>query len=212
MFLQKNETRMMIKLGNALLAVTLFLLHTSSLYASQSRLDTHVYYQPDNDHWKINYSLPKAVKQVSFLHQSNFDRTKLYRIDESKFKWVQADNTLQIQSRDSSTFTDLTLTFNSDYRFIQKDYTHNIKFSDGSVLLYTNHFALDSNQFSHSDTQPNITNYFHFYAPKQHVALLGKQHFEQASWQLSGRGTYVYFGNIKPVENENFRDIWKFLR
>lgn len=203
MLLQRNEAKMLVKLVGMLLVAAVFQLYSSSLYASQNHLETHVHYQPNEDHWQVNYSLPKSVNHITFLHQSNFDRTELYRIEQSKFKWIKADNELQIHSIDGSMFNKLTLTFKSDYRFIQKDYNHNIKFSDGSVLLYTNHFALDGNQFSSGDTQQNITNHFHFYAPKQHIALLGKQHFEQASWQLSGRGTYVYFGNIKPVENDN---------
>ncbi len=174
---------------------------------SDVRLHIHVHYQEKSDDWKVQYQLPKAVDHIAFNRRSNFDRSKLYKIDESKFKWDKADEVLLIRSIDGSKFDSLDLTFSSYYDHIQKDYTHNLKYSDGSVLLYTHHLALGA---SISEDQSNSAirqsfegTKFHFYAAKQNIIFLGNTFREKAQWDSAGEGTYVYFGNIVPIENNN---------
>ena len=175
--------------------------------AKDFRLHIHVHFLQKSDSWKVKYQLPIAVDHVAFSRKSNFDRTKLYNIDKSKFKWDTADDVLLIRSIDGSKFDSFDLTFASFYDDIQKDYTHNIKYSDSSVLLYTNHLALGANIIddtsvssigkSFSDTQ------FHFYAPEQNIVFLGDTFKSKAEWTLKGDGTYVYFGDIAPIESNN---------
>lgn len=123
--------------------ITLIVVLSSSVIASDKdyQLHIHVHYQKDSDSWKANYELPIAVEHVAFSRRSNFDRRKLYKIDESKFKWDQEGDVLLLRSVDGKKFTSLSIHFSSYYDFIQKDYTHNIKYTDGSVLLYTNHYS-----------------------------------------------------------------------
>lgn len=180
-----------------------------AIFASDEnyQLDIHVHYQKSSDFWKVNYELPIAVNQVSFSRQSNFDRTKLYKIDESKFKWDHEGDVLLIKSVKGDPFTSFDISFSSFYDFIQKDYTHNIKFTDGSVLLYTNHLALDTKAILHNSDRPLGASLkgtrFHFYGPDQSIIFLGENYKEEAYWDLLGEGTYIYFGNIQPVENDN---------
>jgi len=171
------------------------------------RLHIHVHYQQITDSWKVRYELPIAVDHIAFERQSNFDRSKLYKIDESKFTWDKAGNVLLIRSIDGSKFESLDFTFSSSYDNIQKDYNHNLRFSDGSVLLYTNHFALGANIIEDKSLSPIGQSFrgtqYHFYGPEQNITFLGKNFKEKALWNSEGEGTYVYFGNITPIETDN---------
>jgi len=171
-------------------------------------LHIHVQYQQKTDTWKVRYELPIAGDHVAFSRQSNFDRRKLYKIDESKFKWDKAGDVLLIRSVDGSQFKTLDIIFSSFYDFIQKDYTHNLRYSDGSVLLYTNHLALGANIIEDESASPIGTSFsgtlFHFYGPQQNIIFLGNTYKEKAQWLQEGDGTYIYFGNILPIETENF--------
>ena len=184
---------------------------------TDQHLHIHVHYQQDSDSWQVNYVLPNAVDQVAFRRPSNLDRRKLYTIDESKFKWDQEGDTLLIRSIGGKKFTSLSIEFSSYYDFIQKDYTHNIKYTDGSVLLYTNHLALGTDTTedklvnaeesslegaSHTNAAFKETK-FHFYGPNQNIVFLGQSFKNKAQWSLEGQGTYIYFGNIQPIEDDN---------
>lgn len=189
--------------------ITLIVVLSSSVIASDKdyQLHIHVHYQKDSDSWKANYELPIAVEHVAFSRRSNFDRRKLYKIDESKFKWDQEGDVLLLRSVDGKKFTSLSIHFSSYYDFIQKDYTHNIKYTDGSVLLYTNHLALGANIIEDKSVSPIGASFkgtkFHFNGPNQNIVFLGQSHKDKASWNLEGEGTYIYFGNIQPIENDN---------
>lgn len=187
----------------------LFLLCTFSLFAEERQfpLNIHVHYQQASDTWKVQYELPIAVDHIAFSRRGNFDRTKHYHFDESLFTWDKADDVVLIKSIDGSTFTSLDLTFSSDYSFIIKDYTHNLKYTDGSVLLYTNHLALGANVIEDKLVSPIgrsfDTTTFHFYSLGQHITFLGKRYKNKAQWESKGGSTYIYFGNIPPIENDN---------
>ena len=197
-----------LKLINSFLAVALIIL-SKPILASEidNRLHIHVNYQQASDSWQVRYQLPMAMDHIAFQRRSNFDRSKLYNIDESKFTWQKEGEVLLIKSIDGSKFDSLTLDFPSSYGFIQKDYTPNLKYTDGSVLLYTGHLALgasivedkalSSDGVSFSGTQ------FHFNSPNQNIVFLGQHYTEKAKWNMEADDTYVYFGNIKPLENDN---------
>lgn len=174
-------------------------------------LHIHVRYQQKSDLWQISYELPIAVDHVAFSRNSNFDRRKLYMFDPAKFVWDKAGDVLLIRSADGSKFTTLELSFHSYYDFIQKDYTHNIKFSDGSMLLYTNHLTLGANIVEDKAVSPFGTSFsgtqFHFYAPRQNIIFLGQRFKDEAQWTLTNDGTYIYFGNIAPIETDNMLAI-----
>ncbi|NQZ22977.1 MAG: hypothetical protein HRT53_13090 [Colwellia sp.] len=185
----------------------LFLSYQSLATETDFRLHIHVHHQQQSDTWKVQYVLPIAVDHIAFQRQSNFDRSKLYHLDESKFKWEKAGDVLLIRSIDGSKFESLDLTFSSYYDDIQKDYTHNLRYSDGSVLLYTNHIALGANIIEDKAISPIGSSFrgtqFHFYSPKQNIIFLGNVYSEKAQWDLQGEGTYVYFGNLSPIETDN---------
>lgn len=174
-------------------------------------LHIHVRYQQETDLWQVRYDLPIAVDHIAFSRNSNFDRRKLYQFDPAKFVWDKAGEVLLIRSTDGSKFQTLELSFNSYYDFIQKDYTHNIKFTDGSMLLYTNHLALGANIIEDKAISPIGASFsstqFHFYAPNQNIIFLGKTYQEQAQWTLENEGTYIYFGNIAPIETDTMLAI-----
>ena len=67
----------------SLLIFLLLLIPTAVIASEQDyQLHIHVHYQKDSDSWNVNYELPIAVEHVAFSRQSNFDRRKLYKIDD----------------------------------------------------------------------------------------------------------------------------------
>ncbi|KKO48889.1 hypothetical protein VT06_09075 [Arsukibacterium sp. MJ3] len=174
-------------------------------------LHIHVHYPQKENQWQVIYQLPIAVDHVAFSRNSNFDRRDLYQIDPAKFVWDKAGDVLLIKSIDGSKFTSLELSFNSYYDFIQKDYTHNIKYTDGSSLLYTNHLALGANIIDDTAISPIGASFagtqFHFYAPGQNIVFLGQHYKDHAQWTLENEGTYIYFGTIAPIETANMLAI-----
>ncbi len=174
-------------------------------------LHIHVRYQQNDDQWQVIYQLPIAVDHVAFNRNSNFDRRNLYQLDPTKFVWDKAGDVLLIRSLDGSKFTSLELSFSSYYDFIQKDYTHNIKYTDGSTLLYTNHLTLGANIIEDKAVSPIGASFsgtqFHFYAPGQNIIFLGQAYSDQTHWTLENEGTYIYFGNITPIETDNMLAI-----
>lgn len=174
-------------------------------------LHIHIKYQVAEDAWHVSYELPIAVNHVAFSRSSNFDRSKLYRLDTSKFRWDQAGEVVLIRSIDGSDFTSLEFTFPSSYGLIEKDYTPNVRFSDGSVLLYSHHLALGANIIDDKAISPIGASFgkvqFHFYAAGQSIAFLGHNYQEQASWFPNRSGTYIYFGTITAMETDNLLAI-----
>ncbi|WP_440906231.1 hypothetical protein ACMZOO_08375 [Catenovulum sp. SX2] len=159
----------------------------------QQQLHIHITYLQEADSWQVEYQLPSAVESIEFRRRSNFDRSQIYQIDQAKFVWQKEGAVLGIRRVDGSKFDSLKLTFKSHYKFILKDYTQNIKYTDGSVMLYTDHLSLASDQQS----------VFHFDAANQNITFLGKTYFEQAVWHSNLQdGTYIYVGSLKPIENQ----------
>ncbi|MBU3005447.1 hypothetical protein [Paraglaciecola arctica] len=189
------------------LALLIFLLASTEASDKDLQLQVHVHYQQDSDSWEANYELPIAVDHIAFSRLGNFDRSMLYKIDESRFKWDKKGDIQLIRSIDGKKFTSVNIHFSSYYDFIPKDYTHNIKYSDGSVLLYTNYLALGANVIEDKSISPIGVSFkgtkFHFYGPNQNIVFLGKSAKNRAFWNLEGEGTYIYFGNIQPIENDN---------
>ncbi len=197
-----------LKLINSLLVVALIILSKPILASDiDNRLHIHVNYQQASDSWQVRYQLPIAMDHIAFYRRSNFDRSKLYNIDESKFTWQKEGEVLLIKSIDGSKFDSLTLDFSSSYDFIQKDYTPNLKYTDGSVLLYTDHLTLGASIIEDKALSPDGVSFngtqFHFYSPNQNIVFLGQHFTGKAKWNAESGGTYVYFGNIKPLENDN---------
>lgn len=197
----------------ALLVGILLQLASSQAKAQENDYSLHIHlrYQQEADLWQVRYVLPIAVDHVAFSRNSNFDRRKLYQFDPAKFVWDKAGDVLLIRSLDGSKFQTLELSFNSFYDFIQKDYTHNIKFTDGSMLLYTNHLTLGANIIEDKAISPIGASFngtqFHFYAPKQNIIFLGQTYQDHAQWTLENEGTYIYFGTIAPIETDTMLAI-----
>ncbi|KJY92494.1 hypothetical protein CWB89_12175 [Pseudoalteromonas piscicida] len=192
-----------ITLTITLLFSLLLMLSTPTLASeSENKLQIHVHYQQASDSWLIQYKLPKAVERVSFARQSNFDRTQHYQITQPDLKWQQEDGVLSITAANGKKFTSFSLAFDSFYGFILKDYSQNVQYSDGSVLFYTNHLSLSEKLTAQSEPIFDGTR-FYFYSPKTDIVFSGKRYKHKASWDLAGDGTYIYFGTITPIENDN---------
>lgn len=188
--------------------VFLLFLLPLQLFATEKDYRLHIFVDYlQNDNWKVTYQLPIGVNHVAFQRRSNFDRRKLYKIDETKFKWDKQGEVLLIRSVDGSEFNHISLTFSSFHDHILKDYNHNLKYTDGSVLLYTNHLALGPNVIKDKAISPIEASFkgtqFHFSAPKQKIIFDGQVFVETAQWASAGQGTYVYFGDISPIHTDN---------
>lgn len=174
------------------------------LMASQERLDVHFHYDRDKDTWEVHYRLSNPVNRVVFSGMRNIDRSELFKIDVENFTWDTKGAAQTLKRQDGTSFKHLKLSFPSYYDFIQKEYTPNIRFSDGGVMLFTHHFTLSTDSFN--DRTSNFSGklvdntQLHFHSPGQTITFLGEVFENQASWQANQQGTYVYFGKNKVIE------------
>jgi hypothetical protein len=125
--------------------------------------------------WRVTYRFVQPVSKLDFARQSAFDRSA----------WREETDA----SRPRKT---ITLSVPVDFSHPQKDYQLFQRFSDGSVLLYTGHFtpaAVESPRFVLTPRRG------------EHLVIDGRVFQRRTSWvDKAGEGTFVYFGNLRPVE------------
>ncbi|WP_370981055.1 hypothetical protein [Agaribacterium sp. ZY112] len=175
---------------------------TRSGTESSNEVAIHVYYEQESDSWRLQYELPSMVPQIAFSRPSKVDRQNIFQINKTKFNWHTENGQLLIKSKDGSLFDSLELSFNSNYQVPQGDYNLNVQFSDGSLLLYSNHLSLAASSHDKTEKKRPLNRYY-FNAPKQHIAFMGQYQKGSAQWLESDNGSYIYFGNIKPIEDKN---------
>ena len=110
--------------------------------------------------------------------------------------WVMQTPGLRIQgdeiaSTDGKPFDHFRMTVKPYSEFIDLNYVPTDKFSDGSVALFTGYFNVNG--------KPGQT-IFKFVSPDEPVIAYGQSVTKYQTFSPKGDGTFVYFGELKPVE------------
>ncbi len=153
--------------------------------------------QKKNDLWSVEYNFREPVKTVFFSRQVNQFR---------KDNWKVLTSGVSIQNLEAKEafvaenyINTIKIEFKTYPNQLTKDYEFFRECTNGSQLIYTGHLNL-------MDGQVAIATEITFNAKKGNsiYSALGSGR-KKISWGVSrSQGSYVYFGNIKPVENEFF--------
>lgn len=158
----------------------------------------------DQDRWTVTYKANRPVSELVFDRQANRFRSKNWVSKTPGIKIKDADGKEFITSETGSKFDSVTFELASYYEPTPKDYEFFQAFSDGSLVMYSGHFnACPEGLECDAPVEFSLKG-----RPSDNVIILGQVNAGQASWiDLSGRGTYVYFGNIKPLERKHLTAI-----
>jgi hypothetical protein len=170
------------------------------------------------DRWLVTYRFEKPVRGIAFERLRNKFRAAKWTIavdnPDSHAAWGLVADREAVVAR--APFSELKITFDTDTEEKVADYLLNARFSEGSRLLYTGHFAARvlacpgeaPCEPSALTMAPSIlaTDFaWHFETAKdRNIQLLSERKLGKLDWsptegQPSG-GTYACFGNIEPVE------------
>jgi hypothetical protein len=180
----------------------------SSVPAVQSRspfaLTISVEQFEQEDRWTAKFQPSRPVTRLIFNRQVNRFRAQKWKSLSPEVELKEVDGEEAIVSRSGKPFQDVSFEFASYYDDTPKDYEFFQAFSDGSRVMYTGHFNACP-----EDEDCNEPIRFRFKGRKgSKIVVLGQVSEWTSDWtETTPRGTYVYFGNIKPLQREHLTAI-----
>lgn len=150
------------------------------------------------NYWRVTYKTDRPVYELVFDRSVNLFRTENWKPLSPDIHIAQKHSKEVITSH--SSFREASFEFQSYFKRTPKDYEFFRLFSDGSVVMYTGHFNIYAE---------GVQNNFSFQQlSSERIVLNGKVHSTPiSSVDLDERGTYVYFGNLVPLESSHFTAI-----
>lgn len=195
--------------------LTLLLIYIFICSCSLLGIDTHnnvlitVERLNNGNEWSISYQLPRPVYGLVFKRQTNQFRKANWKIQNSNLMIVTNDGNEVIVSKDNRPFDRLSITHKSYFKTLEKDYNFFIKFSGNDILQYVGHYSVlplfEKNQKITDKLWDNSAKneVFNFITNDNNVNIIvdGIVSNYKTSWKnISGRGTYVFWGTNKPNE------------
>jgi len=145
----------------------------------------------DGEHWRVVYELPMTTDEIQFERNVNTFRESYWSVKTPGVRIINKDGKEYLSGKNLKR---VVLEFPSHYKKSPRDYEFHKKFTDGSAAIYTGYLNLDSYQKTH----------FIFSSDRnESIMLLGRSTKEQLKWLADTKATYVYFGNIDPLEDAN---------
>lgn len=185
------------------LFITVVLLFLSACSSKQTQLSSPISVDIKISHksvddWEVEYSFSQPISSFEFSRNTNNFRREQWKLSSGNGGIEFAKNREVIVLKKPARSFKLLLKTWVDV--LPKDYELFRKFSDESKLLYTGHFEGTPVTADHS--APTYSKYTFVPLAKEQVIQNGKvgKSGEVSVWDDEiGNGTYVYFGNIKPL-------------
>lgn len=151
------------------------------------------------DRWTVTYRTSEPVSELVFDRQVNRFRAVKWIPKSPEIRIETIDGKERIHSVSGARFDTATFEFASYYDHTPKDYEFFRAFSDGSLVLYTGHFNACPENFECEEPLR-----FQFQGrTSDRIIALGRVETSKLEWvDVTHRGTYVYFGQIKPLERK----------
>lgn len=154
----------------------------------------------DKNTWQVEYTFSEPLKTFTFLRQTTRFRRELFKpLDPGVVVTETKQQNEEFVSSEQPR-TNFRFSLQSYFATTPKDYEFFRSYTDGSVLVYTGHFnpCLLENDNDCDRIQPR----FDFYSLKGERILVDNHVFEEKALAITlhERGTYVYFGKLKPLE------------
>lgn len=153
----------------------------------------------EGDTWLATYEFPAPQKAWAF-NRSALDRATnaSWRVG----KWQVLDRGVKLERNDGADMLVATgrsvpqkvrLRFTPHARELNADYEPALRFSDGSLALFTGHFDLKP-----AGASDGLINTLTLRAPGETILVNGKAH--RGSVTLNDPGTYALIGDIDPIQ------------
>lgn len=158
---------------------------------------THI---ADIDSWKVEYVLPEFVDELVFVRHETLYRAASWRIASGNVELRVEGEYEVLRSDNAEPFDRFSIIAPSSFESLQRDYSQNHLFSDGSSLLFTGHFVV-------ADSNLNPLNYSLRLVPSEseRIVVRGNQVEGGVAIDSAGEdGLFAYFGTLPPVEGRNF--------
>lgn len=162
----------------------------------------HVKRLKTEDSWLVTYDLAQPLKELRFDRQTSQFRREHWKVLTPGVAIALVDGKESFVSEKPVAKIELKL--RSYYEQTPKDYEFHFRYSDGSIMMYTGHFLADDPRYADEDAPP--TSFTFEPAAGENTIILDKVYRgRRIEWTDShGQGTYVYFGNIKPIVHKRF--------
>lgn len=157
------------------------------------------------DAWKVVFQTSMPVSNLVFERQINRFRAKNWKSLTPGIKVIEVDGKERIVQSDFKLFNEASFEFSSYYEETPKDYEFFQAFSDKSVVMYTGHYNACP---EYIECDPHNTEFVFIPRSDEQGIVSGKIFHQSYNWkEETGRGTYVYFGNLKPIESKSLTAI-----
>ena len=156
------------------------------------------------DAWKVTFQTSQPVPNLIFDRQANRFKVNTWKPLTSGIVVKEINGKEQLVSLNSKPFQEASFEFASYYEMTPKDYEFFQSFSDSSVVMYTGHLhACPETEDCHEPVE-------FLFIPRSHEEGIveGKVFRSSIMWRdKTRRGTYVYFGNLNPIETTSLTAI-----
>lgn len=165
--------------------------------------------------WQVHYVLPEKVKGVVFHRQTNKFRSQEWKVLNQDLIIGNIELKESLYSKSGKMFSEFTVEFPPYYEHTPKDYEFFQPYSDGGVLFYTGHLYINPliEERAKKSTLINLNGSInHKWRSEVEVSsygfdtvvIQGKVNKEKIRWiDKYNKGTYVYFGSVKPEVHES---------
>lgn len=153
--------------------------------------------EPAGEHWRATWHLDAPARELRFERNDSPFRGGLFEVLTPGFT-IQHDGELEVLRTEGEPVRSVTVRFPEFTRALEKEYNFFQKFSDGSVAIYTGHLVAQPAQCDDCFIRT-----FRFIGPPATAMVVGGRVVASPfEWRDEQRqGSYIYFGNIAPVES-----------
>jgi len=151
--------------------------------------------------WQVTYTLDDPANRLRFTRNRHAFRHEGWEIRTPGVKWKVGEEGEALVSTDGTAFEEIVLRFSGDPRKREAEYVLSPHFTDGSEALFTGLlYAGPVRGGKPSKAVPVLE----LRAEGGEAILLeGRRRPSGFRWRdTAGEGTYVYFGDLAPVETE----------
>lgn len=160
--------------------------------------------------WRVDYALSSPVSSLIFARGNGDYRTSTWALDDEAFVLERIGNTDRIRRHDGAAFNQVSARLSPYGEKPSKDYTPFIKFSDGSVAVFTGQFVVGEPKTDNAEAFIDGANDSNTAFPDSVALNVSPGLYERMIVNASivdgpvklelGEGEYLYFGRAAAIE------------
>lgn len=160
--------------------------------------------EANGETWRATWHLAQPARELRFERDTTAFRGEIFEVLTPGYSMAR-DGDHEVLRTDGEPSRTIAVRFPEDARTLGKDYVFFVRFTDGSVAIYTGHLlARAVRAGEENDCRSCIVNTFRLLPGEDESVIAGGKRARTAlDWSdESYQGSYVYFGSIEPVESD----------